>query len=125
MNVVLPGKGDWEEVRVVRKFDQLPVCEILEYDIYIPDVEGLTGRLRPYAVLNPGWVKIGLDMNNTSIDSGELVSFDGKKYRKFHVRIEFDKTPGVNELHIGVVGDHLEYDGPIFIDNVRLYKKSS
>lgn len=41
------------------------------------------------------------------------------------MRIEFDKTPGVNELHIGVVGDHLEYDGPIFIDNVRLYKKSS
>ncbi|PLV56249.1 cellulase family glycosylhydrolase [Thermotoga sp. SG1] len=124
MNVILPGKSDWEEVRVVRKFDQLSECEILEYDIYIPDKE-LTGRLRPYAVLNPGWVKIGLDMNNASVDSGELVSFDGKKYRKFHVRIEFDKTPGVNELHIGVVGDHLEYDGPIFIDNVRLYKKSS
>jgi len=124
LNVKLPGKSDWEEVRVARKFERLSECEILEYDIYIPNVEGLKGRLRPYAVLNPGWVKIGLDMNNANVESAEIITFGGKEYRRFHVRIEFDRTAGVKELHIGIVGDHLRYDGPIFIDNVRLYKRT-
>ncbi|PLV59946.1 cellulase family glycosylhydrolase [Thermotoga sp. KOL6] len=123
VNVKLSGKNDWEEVRVARNFEDLFECEILEYDIYIPDLEDLSGRLRPYAVLNPGWVKIGLDKNIMNYKGGKIVLFNGQRFRKFHVKIEFNRVSGVKELHIGVVGDHLKYEGPIYIDNIRLYKK--
>ncbi len=109
----------------------------LSYDIYYEKEKLVEGILKPtdeayntapgfrhYAALDPGWMKIGLNENNIKYFELEEVTLDGKTYLKQNVLIRYNATPNQSKLVIGVVTNHLLYDGTVYFDNLQFYDRS-
>lgn len=119
-NVIWSGKNDWEEVKIrnmqVSNFKQ---AARMSFDTLIPAEGIFSGELRPYAALGDGWVKLDTDKNNKSVGDLDRVTIGGKVFIKHHVEIDMgdvgDRKP---DVFIGLVGNGLKYEGPIYIDNL-------
>lgn len=117
------GVADWQEIRILNaNLPSIGQAISLEYDLYY-DIEVIdpVGGVRPYAVANPGWVKMGLDENDLQINDLPLVEFEGKTYAHQHVVIEVTGASGATELYIGIVGNGQPYLGPIYLDNIQIF----
>lgn len=125
MNVEWSGKNSWEEVRVGTTFNDLVNYARVSYDLYIPLKYLKTQNISQvslYAILNPGWIKLNID--TYQISKIPIVEIDGIKYLKVSIMDDFPQNvSGVNQLIIGVAGGYLPYVGPIYINNIQLYKK--
>jgi len=122
LNISLSGDKEWQELRIVnRNVGNLADIIRLEYDIYYKEalIFG-EGEWKPYAVANPGWTKLGLEMNNQLSSNLESVEVNGETYLKHHVSIEVTGIFDAPELFIGVVGSYVGYDGPVYIDDIVL-----
>jgi mannan endo-1,4-beta-mannosidase len=127
LDAKFPGVSDWEEVRIALKSMDLTPYVGCKYDIYIPK-EGLPAhaQLKPYAVVTPGWVKCGVDQNNTYIGQLPTVTFNGKEYVKLQVTNMFNnQSKDKSELDLSLVASMLKYEGPIYFDNIELLKEIS
>ncbi len=125
MNVEWPGKNSWEEVRVGTTINDLVDYAMVSYDLYIPS-EDLSAQsdsqISLYAVLNPGWIK--LNISTYQISKIPVVEINGTKYFKLSITDNFPQNIlGANQLIIGIAGGYLPYSGPIYINNIRLYKQ--
>jgi len=125
MNVEWPGKNNWEEVRIGTTVGDLIDYARVSYDLYVP-LDGLkfddNSQISLYAVLNPGWIK--LNINSYKISQMPVVEINGTKYLKFSISDDFPQNvSNANQLIIGVAGGYLPYSGPVYINNVQLYKK--
>ncbi|MDI3548898.1 MAG: mannan endo,4-beta-mannosidase [Halanaerobiales bacterium] len=118
----LADKG-WSEVKLARQVEDMSDYIKVSFEMYVP-VAGLdnSGYLKPFFALN--WEKIGLGEFDTKVADAERVEIDGEEYIKIEVSKEYEKRNEKNELEIGLVGSNLDYEGPVYIDNVRLIKKS-
>ncbi|MBO2946037.1 S-layer homology domain-containing protein [Paenibacillus sp. F411] len=132
INAVLtdPSK-DWQELRVGGELPELHQAKKVTFDMYI-SLDDLaqpyhSTQLKPYLVLDPGWVKEGLGTNDRSISDLEVVTeeIDGiqKKLAKMEASFLISGM-GKSKLHIGFVAGGIVYDGPVFIDNIRLWEAS-
>jgi len=127
LDAKLPGVSDWEEIRIALKSMDLTPYAGCKYDIYIPK-EGLPAhaQLKPYAVVTPGWVKCGVDQNNTYIGQLPTVTFNGKEYVKLQVTNMFNnQSKDKSELNLSLVASMFKYEGPIYFDNIELLKEIS
>ncbi|MED4971841.1 beta-mannosidase [Geobacillus kaustophilus NBRC 102445] len=123
VNVDLPGNADWEEVKVkISPISELSETSRISFDLLLPRVD-VNGALRPYIALNPGWIKIGVDQYHVNVNDLTTVTIHNQQYKLLHVNVEFNAMPNVNELFLNIVGNKLAYKGPIYIDNVTLFKK--
>ncbi|WP_159885086.1 glycosyl hydrolase [Paenibacillus puerhi] len=122
-----PNEG-WQELRINNAVPELPSAKRLAFETYIPlddlanEYEGKL--LKPYAILDPGWTKVGLDSNNKKISDMEKITVEGKTYAKHEVSIVLSATEGKTALHIGLVAGGISYSGPIYVDNIKLYDKA-
>ena len=122
-NVIWSGKNDWEEVKL-RNMRVLNFRKSvrMSFDTLIPAEGIFTGELRPYAALGDGWVKLDTDKNNKAVGDLERVNIGGKMFIKHHVEINMGDVAGRGpDVFIGLVGNKLKYDGPIYIDNLTFY----
>ncbi len=125
VDVTIDGTGEWQELRVVnKKMGNLADYIRIEYDIYFSQ-EGVKndGASNPYAVANPGWVKLGLEENTMLMKDLELVTMEGKDYYKHHVTIPIGGFISANELYIGIIGQFLHYEGIVYIDDIELFEE--
>lgn len=119
------GISDWQELRIVnRNIPEIKDTIRIEYDLYYQiDSDIQSGGVRPYAVGNPGWVKLGLDENNMNLKEMDIVTINGLTYAVQHVDIPVSNVSACNELYIGIVGSLMVYDGPIYLDNLVLHSE--
>jgi mannan endo-1,4-beta-mannosidase len=124
VNVKLPGKADWEEIKIkspkIKDMDQFVG---MEYETYLPAAGLKSCRMRPYVALNPNWMKVGLDANNTDVTTLAKKKIGGKDYYVHTVRINFGRITDKNEFILGIVGDMCAYEGPLYIDNITFFKE--
>jgi mannan endo-1,4-beta-mannosidase len=99
-------------------------CVRVEYDLYYPvDAASGEGGVRPYAVGNPGWVKLGQDMSNMNFIDIPTEEIGGLVYAHQHVVIPTSGLTPCSELYIGAIGSLMIYEGPIYLDNIVLYEE--
>ena len=80
--------------------------------------------VQPYIAFDPGWVKTGLKENNARIVDVPVVTLeDGKEYYKVSTSLEFFQNPSYTFVTICPTLGYIKYEGPIYIDDVILYKK--
>jgi len=129
INGTFTGENDWEELRIkVPTINSLSQYQRVKYDIYYPasvfdDASDAAQAIRPYAVLNPGWQKIGVDKVIGSISDYPIVTFNNNDYYHVHVDTTWDPKLDANEFYIGLVNNELAYKSSTYIDNVRFYQK--
>lgn len=130
------GENDWEELKV--KFGTMrEVADAAKMDFtfyyekakVIPhatkssESDRLPG-VQPYIAFDPGWVKTGLKENNARIVDVPVVTLeDGKEYYKVSTSLEFFQNPSYTFVTICPTLGYIKYEGPIYIDDVILYKK--
>ncbi len=125
IDTIWPGKGDWEELRVVCKnLTDFSKYTKVSYDMYYRmDAVGEGVGVRPYAVANPGWVKLGLDLNNFPLGDLPQEEINGYNYAIQHLEIDIAGASSATELYIGIIGSKLPYQGPIYVDNIQLFEE--
>ncbi|VEU83309.1 cellulase family glycosylhydrolase [Acholeplasma hippikon] len=127
----------WSEVKleVMNLNKQLLVSSYgVSYDVYYEKSKLVEGILKPtdeaydtapgfrhYAALDPGWMKIGLNEHNIKYFNVEEVTIDGVVYLKQHIMIRYNANSNHTKLVLGLVTNHLLYDGDIYIDNLSFY----
>ena len=127
----------WSEIKL--EVTNLPKAVILDhyalsYDVYFEKDNLIEGVLKPtdeaydtapgfrhYAALDPGWAKIGLNENNVKYFDLDEVTIGGKTYIKQHVYINYNSNSNQSKLVLGIVTNHLLYEGDIYIDNLTFY----
>lgn len=130
------GENTWEELKV--KFGtmhEVADAAKLDFTFYyekaamIPNAtkgnpeEKLPG-VQPYVAFDPGWVKTGLKENNMFLKDVPVVTLDdGKEYYKVTTSLEFFQNPSYTFVTICPTLGYVKYDGPIYIDDVILYRK--
>jgi len=120
--------------------DELKKSHRIRYDVYFDEAACVpnTGAIpespdpvdhldapgfRCYTALEPGWIKTGLNLNNTKYNDESKISrvtVGDKTYLKQTITIPYTPRPALTELVIGVVFDHIKYDGDLYIANLRL-----
>ena len=116
---------------------QLVGSYVLAYDIYFEKSKLIEGVLKPsdeayetapgfrcYAAIDPGWTKIGLNANNIKYYDVEEVTIDGVVYLKQNVQIKYNAGANQSKLVLGIVTNHLLYNGDYYIDNLQLYSRT-
>ena len=124
LDISMAGKADWEELRL--KSPQIPELSKfvqLEYDTFIPAAGLAKCGIRPYAILNPGFTKIGLDQHNIDVSVLPKKTIRGKTYYVDSVKIRFGAMADKNELLLSVVGNMCALNGPVYINNIRLLRE--
>lgn len=119
-DTIWSGAQDWQELRVInRNIPEIAEAIRVEYDLYyLLEASNLEGGVRPYAVGNPGWVKLGVDANNANIIDLPVETINGKDYAVQHVVIPATGTSGCSELYVGSIGSLQVYEGPVYMDNL-------
>ncbi len=110
---------------------------ILTYDVYFEKDKLIEGVLKPtdeayetapgfrhYAGIDPGWAKIGLNDNNIKYFDLDEVVINGMTYIKQNVVIRYNANENQDMLVLGIVTNHLLYDGDYYIDNISFYGRS-
>lgn len=122
VNAIISGDKEWQELRIVnRDVGNLADVIRIEFDVYYKkDLASGIGEFKPYAVANPGWVKLGVDLNNQPLETLEIVDMNNETYYKQHVSIPVSGIFDAPELYIGVVGGEISYNGPIYVDDIIL-----
>jgi len=118
-----PG-GSWDETRVVHwSLQGLSDYDKVSFEIYLPKA-GLSakGKIKPYAVVEPGWSTIGMGDFDVTVADAKTVTIDGNEYLYIKCEKKFDMS-GKEHMRIGIVGENLEYTGPVYLDNIKLYQK--
>jgi len=125
IDTVFTGDYDWMELKICNdSIDDMELVTKIEYDLYF--VESLLsgdGGTRNYLALDPGWIKIGQDENDTLVADMERVEIDGEMYIKQHMTNKILRPFNADSFYICIVGNMIKYEGPIYIDNVQLIKK--
>lgn len=130
------GENTWEELKVkfgkmkeVAEASKLDFTFYYEKDKAVPHAtkksegEKLPG-VQPYVAFDPGWVKTGLKENNAFLNDLPVVTLDdGKSYYKVSVSLEFQQNPTYTFVTICPTMGYVKYNGPIYIDDIILYKK--
>jgi mannan endo-1,4-beta-mannosidase len=125
VNVNLPGAKTWEEVKVgLKGLPEIQQANRVSYDLLIPTGVTTDGSLQPYVALNPGWIKVGQGQSFKYNDLPEVKVGNGT-YKAVHFQADYDPSSASQstDLYIGIVGNMLQYKGPVYIDNVTLYTK--
>ncbi|NLB84990.1 MAG: hypothetical protein GX794_02600 [Acholeplasmataceae bacterium] len=68
-------------------------------------------------------MKIGLNENNIKYYDLEEVTIDGVVYLKQNISIKYNSNPNQSKLVLGIVTNHLLYDGNVYIDNLTFYDR--
>lgn len=132
----IPGKYSWEELKIkfpAPDFEEIGQCSKITFDIYyrksIADSGASTASdktpgTNPYIAFEPGWHKQDLDKHTASLDKLEVVVLDDNmEYYLQHVEIEYFKNSSYTGFAICPVFNLISYEGPIYLDNIALYKK--
>lgn len=130
----------WSEIKLeISNLDISMILEhyILSYDIYFEKDKLIEGVLKPtdeayetapgfrhYAAIDPGWAKIGLNENNVKYFEVEEVEIEGITYLKQNIEIRYNANENQTTLVLGIVTNHLLYDGDFYIDNLSFYDRS-
>lgn len=130
------GENLWEELKVnfgtmkeVADAAKLNFTFYYEKSKMIPsatksDATDKLPGVQPYVAFDPGWVKTGLKEHNAYLKDVPVVTLDdGKEYYKVTTSLEFFQNPGYTFVTICPTLGYIKYDGPIYIDDVILYKK--
>lgn len=142
VNATVDKYAYWCELKISVQgiAEELKKSHRIRYDVYFEEAlcDPNTGKIpespdpvdhldapgfRCYTALEPGWIKTGLNLNNTKIsDESKLtrVTVGDKTYLKQTITIPYTPRPALTELVIGVVFDHIKYDGDLYITNLRL-----
>lgn len=128
VNVNLPGQKTWEEVKVgLQNVPEIQKANRISYDLLIPTGLTTEGSLQPYVALNPGWIKVGQGQYNEKYNDLQEITINNVTYKVLHFQADYDPSGATQQnstdLYIGIVGNMLQYNGPVYIDNVTLYTK--
>jgi mannan endo-1,4-beta-mannosidase len=136
INGSFPGLNEWEELKV--KFplmSDIGQAAKLDFTVYIEKnkVSTPSGKTKPedklpgmqnYFAFDPGWVKTGIGTQNCELSNLEVVTLeDGKAYYKQICSFEFFNNPDYTLITICPTMGYVAYDGPIYLDEINLYKK--
>lgn len=131
-----PGTNEWEELKV--KFvplEGIPESAKIRFTVYLrkdlatPSVtksnpENSLPGFQPYVAFDPGWVKTGLHENNRYLKDTEVVKLpDGNEYYRQTVELEFFRNPQFTGVTICPTLGYVAYTGPVYIDDIVLFKK--
>jgi mannan endo-1,4-beta-mannosidase len=122
-NIKWFGDYDWSEIRVAKKVSNISDYVEITYEMYVPksQLTDTDGMFKPFFALN--WEKINLGSSDVGVSNAEVVEIDGKEFYRVAVGSEYEKRLWKTELELGLVGMYLDYEGPVYIDNVTLIKK--
>ncbi|HDU5044751.1 TPA: cellulase family glycosylhydrolase [Klebsiella aerogenes] len=120
----LPGLTDWEELRIKNdNVNNIKDADLISFDILIPTEGVFSGEFRPYITVSDSDMKLGLDENKKEVKELDRVTMNGAAYIKHSVSIPIKNVIAEKpSLTIGVVGNKLQYNGPIYIANIKLQK---
>jgi mannan endo-1,4-beta-mannosidase len=126
----LNSSDSWQELKL--QLTNLPQTDLqyvkrVKFDSLIPTSLGSANSnasIRGVAMLPPDWdTKYGMTTTEQKLSELEKVTIDGVEYAKYPVTIDITdpaKLAAAQSLAISLVGNGLEGDAPIYIDNIEL-----
>lgn len=131
-----PGINEWEELKVklvplegISESAKLRYTVYLRKDLAVPSAtkskpENSLPGFQPYVAFDPGWVKTGLHESNLFLAEAETVKLDdGKEYYRQTVELEYFQNPQFTGVTLCPTLGFVAYDGPVYIDDLVLFKK--
>jgi len=121
-NIKWFGDKSWSEITLARNVSDLSDFTKIIYEMYIPksQLNDTEGTFRPFFALNGEKINVG--SSDVPVSNAQVVEIDGAEYYRLIVGSEYEKRSGITELELGLVGAFLDYEGPVYIDNVTLIK---
>ena len=101
----------------------------LRKDLAVPSAtksnpENSLPGFQPYVAFDPGWVKTGLHESNLFLADAQVVRLDdGKEYYAQTVELEYFQNPQFTGVTLCPTLGFVSYDGPVYIDDLVLFKK--
>lgn len=136
VDAIFPGQNEWEELKVkFPSMSEVSEAAQLEFTIYLEKalVSTPSGKSKPeiklpglqnYIAFDPGWIKTGQGSQNCALEDLEIVTLDdGKEYYKQTCLFEFFTNPDYKLVTICPTMGYVAYTGPVYIDDVKIYKK--
>ncbi len=135
-DALYPGLNEWEELKI--KFplmSEVAEAAKISFTVYLEKTLASTpsGKTKPedklpgaqhYVAFDPGWVKTGLGTQNCELANLETVILDdGKSYYRQTCTFEFFNNPQYTLATVCPTLGYVSYDGPVYIDDINLYKK--
>jgi mannan endo-1,4-beta-mannosidase len=127
VNAVLDDDSQsWQELRICKDGLVLDQANAVSFDMYL-DLSKIDASkygsctVKPYLVLDPDWAKTGMGANSKTINELEKVTINGKEFAKFTVKNVISGT-GKTKLYIAFVSSNIKYTGPIYFDNIKIFK---
>ncbi|UOY92013.1 Ig-like domain-containing protein [Ectobacillus sp. JY-23] len=132
INVIgLKATDTWQELKVelpnITQSVDLEHVNRVRFDLLIPafaNSNNTNASLRGVAMLPPDWdTKYGMTTTEVKLTDLAPVIIDGMNYLKYQASINLNnpvKTVEATSLALSVVGNGLQLDGAMFMDNIQL-----
>lgn len=129
INAQITEISKWQDLKLWRSIPDIGQATTVTFDVYMDmslfDLQ-LYGNvnIKPYIAVDPGWIRFGQNDSVSKVSELERVVVDGKEYGKLQV---YSRLVGGHEagdiLNVVYTSDGLMYNGPIYIDNIKVLNK--